>query len=491
MKVLFVNANRFKQPWPVIPFGLCSVVAYVEREGHEVKVLDLCFSSNPPKDIEETIRHWQPEVIGVSIRNIDNSVGYNTLFLLKETKHQITDPLKKLFDGPIIIGGPSVGINGREMLGYLDLNYAIRGDGEAAFVEFINRQSRGLPFDGMAGLVIRKGGEVIQDPPPWRVENINTLPPVKPHRYIDVKAYSRFDSPLQIQTKRGCPLRCTYCTYNEIEGNSWRLRDPQKVADEIEELVNETGINHIEFTDSTFNVPLNHAKAVLNAIVGKKLNLRLRTMGLNPAAVDDELADLIKSAGFRDVDLGVESGSDITLKGLGKSFTKEDVVRAGRLLNERHVPVTWYLLVGAPGETRETLLETFETINNAASKWDFINIGVGIRVYKGSPIARKMQQQNPSCTYDEFLHPVHFSPENITLEEVKIITKKMALKHPNYFMYDEDETVPALALMVGSSLLKLFAPRQPFWRLFIIMRKIQRMLGISLMRRVLYNFKHP
>ncbi|CAG1016684.1 partial 2-hydroxyethylphosphonate methyltransferase, partial [Anaerolineales bacterium] len=345
MKVLLINANRFKQPWPVIPFGLCSVAAYVDKAGYEVKVLDLCFSSSPAKDIRRTVLDWQPDVIGVSIRNIDNSAGYNTLFLLEETKTKIIEPLKAEFHGPIIIGGPSVGISGSEMLEYLNLKYAIRGDGEAAFVEFLERQSKGASFKGMAGLVIREGRQIIQDNQPFRVGDLNTLPPVMPHRFIDIKPYGRFDSPLQIQTKRGCALKCTYCTYNEIEGEYCRLRDPQRVADEIEELVTETGINHIEFTDSTFNIPLNHAKAVLGAVINKKLDLRLRTMGLNPGAVDEELADLIKEAGFRDVDLGVESGCDITLQGLGKSFTKEHVLRAGKLLNERKIPVTWYLLV--------------------------------------------------------------------------------------------------------------------------------------------------
>jgi radical SAM superfamily enzyme YgiQ (UPF0313 family) len=213
-------------------------------------------------------------------------------------------------------------------------------------------------------------------------------------------------------------------------------------------------------------------------------------MGLNPGAVDVELADLIKEAGFRDVDLGVESGCDITLQGLGKNFCTEDILRAGKLLDERKIPVTWYLLVGAPGETRETLLETFDTINKAASKWDLINVGVGIRVYKGSPIALQMKKDNPACTEDDFLHPVHFTPSEISLEEVKIITKKTALRHPNYFMYDEDENTPALVLMAGASFLKLFAPRQPIWKIFIILRKIQKVLGIGFVRKWHYDMRH-
>lgn len=490
MRVLLINANRFKQPWPVIPFGLCCVAASVEKAGHQVKVLDLCFSKRPGVEIPHTVKEWLPDVVGVSIRNIDNCAGYNTLFLLEETKSKVVNPLKKEFRGPIVIGGPSVGINGAEMLDFFDLEYSIRGDGEDAMVEFLRRLEEKIPLQGLGGLVRRENGQIIEDNPPLRVKDLDSLPSVNPGRYIDLTPYRRFDSPLQVQTKRGCALKCSYCTYRRIEGEFCRLRSPERVAEEIEFLVRETGVNYVEFTDSTFNIPLKHAKAVLRAIIAKGMDLRLRTMGLNPGAVDEELADLLKETGFRDVDLGVESGCDVTLKGLGKSFTKQDILRAGKLLDERKIPVTWYLLVGAPGETSETLQETFDTINKAAARWDLINIGVGIRVYKGAPIAEEMKVMEPDCTNDNFLHPVHFNPKALSLERVKFITKETALRHPNYFMYDEDEKTPPFVLMIGASLLKLFAPRQPIWRLHIILRKIQNLFGIAFLKRTLFELRN-
>ncbi|MBE9573255.1 MAG: radical SAM protein [Proteobacteria bacterium] len=490
MRVLFINANKFKQPWPVIPFGLCCVASAVESAGHEVFVLDLCFSKNCFRDISNSVNKLQPSLIGISIRNIDNSAGYNTLFLLEKVKDEVIGTCKKVFFGPIVIGGPAVGISGAEMLSFLDLEFAIRGDGEDSMVEFVNRLEKKLPLNGLGGLVRRKKNRIVEDNPPMLVKDLDSLPCARPHRYIDLRPYRKFDSPLQIQTKRGCPLKCTYCTYNRIEGLRYRLRNPQRVADEIECLVQETGINHIEFTDSTFNIPLNHAKAVLRAVAEKELDLNLRTMGVNPGAVDRELADLMKRVGFRDVDLGAEAGCDAMLRSLGKNFNKDDLLRAGKILHERGIPITWYLLVGAPGETDQTLKETFETTNRAASKWDLVNIGVGIRVYNGAPIANRMRRETPSCTNDNFLKPVHYSPEAITLDAVKAITKRIALKHPNYFMYDEDENTPPIVLMIGTGLLKIFAPKQPIWKLHICLRTLQKMLGISFLKRVLFDHKN-
>jgi hypothetical protein len=235
MRLLLINSNRFHQPWPVIPFGLCCVASAAEAAGHEVRVLDLCFSKRPAGDIAAVVGDFRPEAVGVSVRNLDNGSGFGTRFLLDDVRSGVIEPLKRAFAGPIVIGGPAVGINGAELLEFFGLEYAIRGDGEAAFPEFLMRLSAGEPLDGLGGLVRRSGGRIVEDNAPMCVEDLDALPPARPWRWLDLAPYARAGAALQVQTKRGCALNCAYCTYNRIEGRSWRLRDPGKVADEIAE----------------------------------------------------------------------------------------------------------------------------------------------------------------------------------------------------------------------------------------------------------------
>ena len=326
MNILLINSNRLKHPWPVIPFGLCSVAAALEAAGHDVVFLDLCFSKDPDREIRLALSKFKPELAGVGIRNIDNASGYNAIFLLDQIKAEVINPLKLTFEGPIVIGGAAVGISGAEMLHFFDLPLAIQGDGEQAIVELSARLEENLPLNGLGGLILRQNGMIVEENPPLRVTDLNALPFIKFDRYLDVRRYRKYNSPLQIQTKRGCALRCVYCTYNRLEGRVYRFKDPLRVAEEVETLVYETGIRHIEFTDSTFNIPLEHAKAVLRALAVKGLNLRCRALGLNPAAVDEELVKLMKRVGFQDVDLGAESGCNQTLLSLGKNFRKEDLL---------------------------------------------------------------------------------------------------------------------------------------------------------------------
>ncbi len=490
MRVLLVNSNRFMQPWPVIPFGICYVASSVEAAGHQVKVLDLCFSRNTKNDISHALREFDPELVGVSIRNIDSCTGFDTQFLLDSVRTEVIDPLKRLFDGPIVIGGSAAGINGAEMLDFFDLNYAISGDGEAAIVELISRLESGGSLEDCGGLILRREDRIAVNNPPLAVCNLDSLPFARPYRWLELAPYISCGSAIQIQTKRGCALKCSYCTYNRIEGRSYRLRSPESIVAEIAEMVRETGIHEVEFTDSTLNIPQNHAKAVLRAMAHSGLKLRLRAMGLNPRALDEEMADLLVEAGFFDADLGVESGCDKTLKSLGKDFNKEDVIRAGRLLRDRRIPSIWYLLVGSEEESPETLAETFRTISSAIAPWDLVTVGIGVRVYNGSPISEKMRTAGDPGARDNFFKPVAVHPRKITLDNLKLLTKQHALKYDNWFMYDEDNKLPIISMRLFTMFNRLFGLNQPLWRGFIFLRKLQRYTGFSLLRRTIFNIKH-
>jgi len=489
-KVLLINSNRFKHPWPVIPFGLCYIATVLEfNENHNVLFLDLCFSSDCEADIKKAIQSFNPEIIGISIRNIDDTGGYKVHFLLEDVKNDVIDFCKKEFKGPIVIGGPSVGISGREMLDYFDLEYAIRGDGEVVMAEFVRRIENKEPLEGLRGLIIRREKSIIQDNEPLRVPNLDLLPFPKPMHYIDLKKYARFGSPIHIQTKRGCALKCSYCTYNQIEGKNYRLRDPERIASEIEILVRETGINHIEFTDSTFNVPLSHAKSVLREVIKKQLDLRLHTMGLSPSDIDEELLDLMKSAGFNEVDLGAESLSDKILISLAKNFQKKDIINAASLLKAKRIPVIWFLMLGDIAETKETVIETLSSVAKTASKWDLVFVSTGVRVYNGSPLAHELMKINNDYTKDNFLHPVKIEPEKISLNDIHLLANEFSFRYPNFYFYEKDKIIPEWLLAVANSVLMLFNSRQPVWRMLIFLKKAEKFLGITLAKKFIYSLK--
>jgi radical SAM superfamily enzyme YgiQ (UPF0313 family) len=210
-------------------------------------------------------------------------------------------------------------------------------------------------------------------------------------------------------------------------------------------------------------------------------------MGLTPGAVDEELLDLMKSAGFNEVDLGAESACDEILKSLTKDFKRDDIIKTATLLKRKKIPVTWFIMLGALNETRETVFETLNTIGSVASKWDLVFISTGIRVYNGAPIAEEIMKYDTLCTSDNFLYPVKIEPQKICLADIHSIAKDYSFRFPNFYFYEKEHIISGWLLITGNIILKVFHSRQPVWRLLILLKRIERGLGISLIKRRIYE----
>jgi hypothetical protein len=478
MRILLINTNRCKVPFPVMPIGLCSVAASLEADGHQVRVLDLCFSPAPGRTIAAAVSSFSPDMVGVGIRNIDTANGFRPAFMLDKVKEDMLLPLKRAFAGPVVLGGAAAGINGPELLSYFDCEYAVQGDGESAMVAFARRLRAGQSTSGLPGLIIRRNGGVTEVNAPDFADNLDSLPAARPQKHLDIGLYKLYNTPFSVQTKRGCALVCSYCTYNRLEGRAYRLRSPAAVADDIENFVKATNIRTVEIVDSTFNVPLDHAKAVLREIIARKLNLRLLTMGLNPRFMDSELAGLMKEAGFIEACFSIEAMSDPMLKSLAKNFTVDDIKAAAAVIRKTHIPVIWYLIIGAPGETVDTVRETFSSISRTASLLDLVSIAVGIRVYNGAPIAETWKTEQKRSPDDNFLRPVAYQPGSLTKKKLKALASVAAAWHHNFFMFDEG----ALILLPVRLVMGALFPRQPLWRGYIAMRLLEKITGVFLVR---------
>jgi hypothetical protein len=436
---------------------------------------------NPGGEITKAVTEHKPGIVGLSVRNIDTCNGYRPVFLLEKIKKDNIGPLKQSFSGPVVLGGPAAGINGSELLSFFDLPYAVQGDGERTMVEFAKRIQAGQALSGLAGLVIRSNGAIAEANPPEFIDDLDSLPVPRPEKYLNIGLYRLYNSPFQVQTKRGCALSCAYCTYNHIEGRAYRLRSPAAVADEIGAFVKATGIRTVEIVDSTFNVPLFHAKAVLREIISRDLKLRLLTMGLNPRFMDRELAGLMKQAGFIEACFGIEAVCDEMLKSFGKNFTVSDIRAAAEIIRKTRIPVSWFLIIGAPGETTETIQETFRNISHIAHPLDLVNIAVGIRVYNGAPIAATWKAEAKRSSPDNFFKPVAYQPGNLTMKKLKALASLAAAWHHNFFLFDEGALILfPVRIVMGT----LFA-NQPLWRGYVVMRLFEKFSGVFLIRALI------
>jgi radical SAM superfamily enzyme YgiQ (UPF0313 family) len=290
-------------------------------------------------------------------------------------------------------------------------------------------------------------------------------------RWLDLARYERHGGTVPIQTKRGCVFRCVYCTYLNVEGWGYRLRDPEAVVDEMEALRRTAGVRHFEFVDSTFNAPPRHATAVCESIVRRGLRVHLDTTNFTPANAPAELLAAMHRAGFRWLGITAESASDSVLDRLQKGFDAARVHAVARDVEAAGMGVLWIFLVGGPGETPETLEETLRFAAWRLGRGDAVYVTVGVRVYPGTTLQRIAVADGTVAPDDPLLVPTFYQAAELPIERAITRLREFAARHPR-FMFSADSRSPILPWLTrAASVLRL--PR-PHWRYMGIFQRVAR-----------------
>jgi radical SAM superfamily enzyme YgiQ (UPF0313 family) len=260
-----------------------------------------------------------------------------------------------------------------------------------------------------------------------------------------------------IQTKRGCPFSCIYCTYPLLEGVCMRLRPVDEILAEIRTLVDQFGVSYLYFVDDIFNFPTDFASQLCRAMAAEKLPVNWSAF-INPDFITPRLLNEMIAAGCDAVEFGSDSGSPTMLKNLCKSFSAADLRSASQLCKENGVDFAHYILFGGPGETRETILETFELMDEIEPT--AVIAMTGIRIYPQTALQDLAIRDGIISASDSLLEPVFYiSPEVREIFSELIVSE--AMKRRNW-------VVPGLEVNTSSGMLdamRLFKVRGPLWKL--------------------------
>jgi radical SAM superfamily enzyme YgiQ (UPF0313 family) len=380
MKVLLINENRCRENLVPFPLGIAAIAAAARQAGHAVSCLDLMFSEDPTGDTLESIRSFKPDCIGLSIRNIDNQDRHASEFYLPAAR-DIADAIKSETGVPVVLGGAGFTIFPLECLEYMSLEMGIVGEGEEPFVELLQRLEAGVDVGDMPGLASRRdGGSRVNPPGPHAWPGL--FPP--PDRDLfDVTNYNWKPGktlPLvaNLQARRGCHMRCIYCSSPAVEGRLMRVRDPVAVADELASLERDYGISNAVFVDSLFNYPADYTRQLCRDIASRELTIKWYA-NLNPLYCESELLEIMREAGCVGMSIGNESGSEDILESLKKGFTKYDVISAVSEAKKLGFHINCFLLLGGPGENEETVKESVELMQELDP--GMVTVTVGVRIY--------------------------------------------------------------------------------------------------------------
>ena len=447
MKVLLISANRERTPYPVFPLGLAYLAGPLAAAGHQLVMLDLCFATDPEAAVAETLAGFPAEVMVISIRNIDNVTFPLTRSYLSGIR-EIIEPCRDRV--PVIIGGSGFSLMPVEILSALDADYGVAGEGEEVLLRLLECIGNGMSPVNLPGVICRGESEFFAV---RLLERIGA-----PDRSLfAVERYHREGGMANVQTKRGCPFSCCYCTYPLIEGNRVRLRPIDDIIAELHELVDKYGVSYIYFVDDIFNYPPDFAEKLCCAIIGERLPLNWSAF-INPAFMTPSLLKVMQRAGCDAVEFGTDSGSPVMLKNLGKSFTVDAVRTSSRLCRELGIDFAHYLLFGGPGENQETVQESF-TLMDEVSPTAVIAM-TGIRIYPGTAIHRQALADGVIGADTPMLEPVFYISPSIRDSLCDIVTL-LAEERKNWI-------APGLEINVSDAMLEAmrnFQVRGPLWKL--------------------------
>ncbi|MBW2258323.1 MAG: cobalamin-dependent protein, partial [Deltaproteobacteria bacterium] len=227
MRIAFVSANREVLPDPVVPLGLLHVMAATPAR-HERVFWDLCFEDEPLVALADRITENRPELVAIGLRNIQNS-DYSDIEANLHYYRDLVDTVRSVTPAPIVLGGAGFSVMPRDILERLDADWGIAGEAEVAFPALVQALETGnLDGLGAVGRVfqLQDGHAERLSAGPPRFLDLDALPAVG-REAVDPRYYEQVGIEA-VQTKRGCPMQCDYCTYPLIEGRKSRLRAPDR-----------------------------------------------------------------------------------------------------------------------------------------------------------------------------------------------------------------------------------------------------------------------
>jgi radical SAM superfamily enzyme YgiQ (UPF0313 family) len=410
----------------VFPLGLAHINAALRRGGHPTRWLDRLSNAG---QLAETLREFQPEVVGISLRNVDDVLIRQREEFYDELA-PLTATIRQQSQATIVLGGSGFSIFPEKLLALTGADYGIAGEGEPGILALLEALKNGGDFSRVPGLVHRRAGKIVVNasapgPLDW--------PLTEEDRPAEItRTYLGANDTLNLQTQRGCQFVCCYCTYPLIEGKNHRRRPPEMVAAELESLRRQ-GAKFVFIVDSVFNSTPRHVEEVCEAILRREVKIPWGCF-LRPRGLTAEVMGLMARAGLTHVEFGTDTFSDVTLKSYGKHFTFDDVAESSELARKQKIDCCHFLICGGPGETEATLREGFE--NSLRLKNDAITAVVGMRIYPGTPLFAQALAEGVIEHDTDLLAPAYYLAPGLTEEGIFSQLREFSSRSPNWIAGD-------------------------------------------------------
>jgi anaerobic magnesium-protoporphyrin IX monomethyl ester cyclase len=365
-RVLLIYPGRSVK-FPRLPMSCLVLAAYLRQKGLQVEILDTRLDGHKAKKWSEYLCIGISSMSGVQLRF--------AIEIAKAIKKE--SPLV-----PLVWGGAHVSFYPNESAQSPFVDYVVRGEGEEAFSDLIEKVILTKTQSQIAGVTFYNGDKLFSGPVRKHLD-LDTLP-FPAYDLLDIPRYADSLEGFSYESSRGCPHRCNFCYNDFFHSSDWRVKSPEKVALELGRIKKEIGINKIYFIDDNFMVSLSRVKEIC---------LQINCLGLQWASTcrADYLAkysrrDLLflKEKGCLYLQYGAESGSLQQLEYLKKDITPEDILASVRNCVEAGIMPVVSFMIGFPQETEKERIQTIDLYDRIMELADTVEVN-GIFIYTPYP----------------------------------------------------------------------------------------------------------
>ncbi len=425
-KILLVSANKMRDPYPVYPLGLAYLHAYLKQQSTELEIEIFDFVDKEYADYETVLRQFKPDFVGISLRNVDDvNVYVKESFISHYSK--IVDCTRENSLAVVILGGAGYSIFPELMYEKIKPDFGVYGEGELHFYELINALRQNTDISHIHNLIYKKDGKLVFKKQKQSLKKIDL-------DFNDdmLDYYWQHSGMLNIQTKRGCPYKCIYCTYPVIEGHNVRTLDQDSIIEKLEYLYRKKNIDYFFFTDSVFNIDNDFNYRLAEQIISRNLNIHWGAY-FNFSNIDEQLLSTMKRAGLKHIEFGTDSLSDVMLKNYDKSFTVYDIERISDICVKLEIDYAHFLILAGIGETEETIAETFEN-SKRLQKTVFFPF-IGLRIYPNTRLHQVAIDEGIVQPDDNLLLPAYYISDKVNIDTLK---EKASLTGKRWIFPDDD-----------------------------------------------------
>lgn len=368
------------RPYP--PLGLLYISAYLEQNGYDNEVFDSTFSQL--NALQDHLVKQQPDVIGIYTNLMTK------LNVLKIIQFMKSEP--SLQHVKIILGGPEVRNHKEKFLEY-GADIIVFGEGEDTMLELVKLFAAQKEYDlqHITGIAFKDNGKIIVTTERVLIKDINQLPfpnrkKINLQLYFDAWKQRHGMSMVNVNTMRGCPYSCKWCS-RAVYGSSYRRRSPKLVVDEMQLLKENYHFDMIWFVDDVFTINHKWLNEFAQEVNERKIIVPYEIITRSDR-VTEEVLQLLKDSGCARVWIGAESGSQKVIDAMDRRVKVEQVREAIRSVKAHGMEAGTFIMLGYPGEEESDIRETLAHLKYANPNQYTITVAYPI---KGTPLYNEVE----------------------------------------------------------------------------------------------------